>query len=308
MRKYLRMSSRLSSPAKKADTDGTITARTLFRDAWALVSHSRALWWLGVVAGLGQGYGMNPQVTYQLDQGKVRALETTISRSSPALTLIMLIAVLLLIAVWVVSMMAEAGLMRSVREKQEEKSTSFRSGLALGRPALWPLIKLNIVVAVFSFFLVLLVGIPAVVVLATNSLGMVAGAVGVLLILVYGVLLALLYPWMTRFVVLGRQSPIPAIRSAWQLLKTNTGLLIRLGLGGLLIQLVGVLIIGLATIVILIPLLVLGIIAFRSDPVLVLWPILVGVVAVAIFLAGILTALKNAYYTLAYQKLSASGP
>ena len=146
------------------------------------------------------------------------------------------------------------------------------------------------------------------VVLATNSLGMVAGAVGVLLILVYGVLLALLYPWMTRFVVLGRQSPIPAIRSAWQLLKTNTGLLIRLGLGGLLIQLVGVLAIGLATIVILIPLLVLGIIAFRSDPVLVLWPILVGVVAVAIFLAGILTALKNAYYTLAYQKLSASGP
>ena len=290
-----------SSLAKNSRS--SLSARAVARDAWGLVKESRPLWWLGVLAGLGQGYGMNSQLSYRLDSGDLQTIEQTVQRFSPGLAFVMLILVLLLLGVWVLSVMAEAGLMHGILARKEGQSVSFRTALASGRPALWPLIKLNIVVAVFSFLFIFAVGLPAAIAVTASTGGLVTGSAGVVLILAYGILLALLYPWMTRYVVLGKKSTREAIRSAWRLFRVNAGLVFRLGIGGLLLQVLGAVLIGIGVVILFIPLFVAGILIFRSNPEVALWPVLLGVVSVALILAGVLTALKNAYYTLAFDRL-----
>lgn len=295
-----------SSPAKNNVVRGngpSPSAVSVLREGWSLVKESKALWWIGVLAGLGQGYGMNAQFSYRLDSSDVDAFQQTVLRLTPGGSIALLLLVMLLLVIWIVSVMAEAGLMKSVLARKGGHHASFRSTLAQGRPGLWPLVKFNIVVALFSLFLILLIGMPAGIAIATSTTGLFTGSIGVLLILVYGILLALLYPWMTRFVVLRNQSVRESVRSAWRLFRSQPGLLLKLGIGGLLVQVIGAVLIALILVILFVPLLIVAALIFRSNLEIALWPVLLGILAVGLLLAGILTAVKNAYYTLAFDRI-----
>lgn len=275
----------------------------VLRDAWELVRVSRALWWVGVLAGLGQGYGMNAQLAYRLDSEDVVFLQQTIQRLTPTDSLLLLISILFLLVLWVFSVVAEAGLMKSVLARKDGHQVSFRSTLAEGRPNLWPLVKLNVVIAFFSFFFILTIGLPAALATSTSTTGLITGSIGIVLILIYGIMIALLYPWMTRFVVLRNHAVGEAIRSAWRLFRLRPGLLFKLGIGGLLVQVFGAVLLALILIILLVPLFIVEALIFRSSPELTSWPVLSGLLVVGLLSVGILTAFKNAYYTLAFDRV-----
>jgi|GEM_PF-4670701 len=293
------MSLKPSLPVKKHN----VRPVALAREAWGFVKARRYLWWIGLLAGLGQGYGMNPQVISRFDERlNPASLSQRLDTATTPVTMLLLIILLFLLLVWIFSVIAEAGLIRAV---QESRLVTFRATLGAGRAALWPLIKLNVFVAVVSILLAFLVGFPILAAAASSSgPRLLVGGIGALFMLLYGLLLALLYPWMTRYVVLEKLRTLAAIGSAWRLFRRAARELILIGLGGLLLQVICSIAILATIAVAFVPLAFLTAWVVKGTAALtVIGVLLIGVLCVGVILAGVLTAVKSAYYTLAFGRL-----
>jgi hypothetical protein len=311
MKRYLHRLRKQLSPAK-----GPEPQRVPFRlvglllETWQTVVRFRSLWWLGIIAGLSQGYGINPQLTAQFDDRLHPSVwQPQLVTMAQQHILLVTVLVLFLLALWLLSVIAEAGLMKAVMSAAGGENMRLGQGLSAGRPYLWRLIKLNLTLALLSLVIALAIGLPALQLLvAAPGLGLVTGWIGIVVFLIFAAILALLYPWMARYVVLEDRGTWRAIRSAWRLFRRIPQTLLSIGIAGLVLQLAVGLAVFLTVFVGVIPLLSLVRLATPEIAALVggvLFVLMIGIVA--FLLAGVMTALKNTYYTLAFRKLSHHG-
>jgi hypothetical protein len=130
----------------------------VLRRAWEITWRWKVLWILGFLAGLGKAAGTSSNTSYSTssgDWGGSPAFEIP-----PALIGVLIgvgcLALLIGIAIWVISVMARGGLIAGVQQVEEESDTSFLRAWRVGRDRFWTLFGIGVLAAIPMIILVIL--------------------------------------------------------------------------------------------------------------------------------------------------------
>jgi hypothetical protein len=226
------------------------------------------------------------------------------------------LAILIAIALWVISVIARGGLIAGVQQIEEEGSTTFGSAWRVGASRFWTLFGIGIL-AVIPFILLLIaggiaaaifiagaVGVSEAPVIAGLTAGITCGSVFCCGMIILGIILGQIRIYAERAAVIEGLGWLDAFGRGWQVLKDNLGATILYWLIFLAIGIVlGFIIFGfvLATLVPFI-----AIVANTDLGAWVVAPIccggLIGVILGAL-LNAIVETFSSATWTLAYREM-----
>jgi hypothetical protein len=207
--------------------------------AWEITWRWKVLWILGFLASLGRGFntGNYSYTTDSSDWG------TTYGPYIPPGIIAMLVGIVCLaliigIALWVVSIIARGGLIAGVQQVEDEGSTSFKQAWRVGASRFWTLFGISILAALPAFILVVL-GIATLALLIFGTVTAfdtsdAAGITGIVASVLCGgvaccgaILLAMVLDqiriYAERAAILEGLGWIEAFKRGWQVLKENLG-------------------------------------------------------------------------------------
>lgn len=154
--------------------------------AWEITWRWKVLWILGFLASLGRGTGSTGNTGYSMDSSNWQWGEGF--RVPPEVVGLLAaagcLAILIAIAIWVISIMARGGLIAGVQQVEEEGSTTFLQAWRVGRDRFWTLLGISIL-AFIPAFLLILIGVGVLVLLILGTVGAfdqaanVAGGLGI---------------------------------------------------------------------------------------------------------------------------------
>jgi hypothetical protein len=210
--------------------------------AWEITWRWKVLWILGFLASLGQGlstgntgYRFNGEdwgrTTYAPHiSGEVWAIVATVA----------CLAILICIALWVISVMARGGLIAGVQQVEEESSTTFLQAWRVGRKRFWTLFGISVLVALPILILTLILG--ALFIAGLVATGVTADSVerpaavlstlvptlcggGTLCcgLILLAIVLGQIQIYADRAAILEGLGWIDAFKRGWQVLKENIG-------------------------------------------------------------------------------------
>lgn len=112
--------------------------------AWEITWKWKVLWLLGFLAALGRAMGSTSNTGYQVDEWSGRIAPEV----AGALAIFACLAVIIAIAIWVVSVIARGGLIAGVQQIADEGSTTFSSAWRVGVSRFWTLFGIGILAAI----------------------------------------------------------------------------------------------------------------------------------------------------------------
>lgn len=214
----------------------------IIKRAWQITWRYKALWVLGIFAGISGcqasspgsgGRGWDTDVPRLGDSGArgVAVLESAFFQYLPAI-LAFVVALIAFSIVWaVLSIAARNGLIIAVNEIEQGREKRLGELWSLGFSRFWPVVGLGLLLNLPMFVLAMVVGLAVAVPMMQSFVGgrelgvqMIAPmcgslAIGVPLILVLTFVLGILYLVGLRYVVIGGQGPIEAIRNSWSFFR-----------------------------------------------------------------------------------------
>lgn len=213
----------------------------VLKRAWEITWKWKILWVLGFLAALGQGGGGGGGGSnYSSSVGDWEGWQTSPEISGAiiaAIVAVACVAVLIGIAIWVVSVIARGGLIAGVQQVEDEGDTKFGQAWRVGRKRFWSLFGINILAGLPSFLIMM----AAIVVFGLSMWGIVEGSEGSNPLAALGVggigcagifccgamivslVLSLIQTYAERAAVLEGMGWIDAFKRGWQVLKTNIG-------------------------------------------------------------------------------------
>ena len=231
----------------------------ILQRAWEITWRWRVLWILGFLASLGKGGGGGggggSGSSFSGDGGEwAKSFESIPGEIWVLIAFGALLAILVGIAIWVVSVMARGGLIAGVQQVEAEGTTSFLQAWRVGRSRFWTLFGLDVLASV-PFVILLLLGIAALAVVvigggvAFDEIGAIAPAIlcGVPLCcgaVIVAVVLNQIKIYADRAAILEDLGWIDAFKRGWEVLRDNIGptvifWLIFLVIGGVFAFVVG---------------------------------------------------------------------
>jgi hypothetical protein len=304
----------------------------LLSRAWNIIWNNKFMMVLGFLAALGAGGGgtnFNFNLgggDFDLPPGVAQNLERMLEQMAPLFVGLGCLVLLLGIAVWLLRLAAQAGMIDAAARIDAGEKMTFGRAFNAGLARLLPMVGLNLVL--FGFFIILgivaLVGLIATVGVAVvgalagdgNLEAMIAGfglilvCVGLLVcvsIPLYTIV-AVIYPFAQRGLVLQNLGVMASISHGWNMIKRNLGDVLILIVLFVFLQIV----VGFVTALVLIPLAVLvmgpalfnmlaaGAVGIGSVLTLIGGGICLGILAAIV--NAILVAFRSTTVTLAYQE------
>jgi hypothetical protein len=210
--------------------------------AWEITWRWKALWILGFLAALGRGGG-GGNYSYRTDLSELSDWGYRYYGPIPleiiaAVVGLLCLAILIGIAIWVVSVIARGGLIAGVQQAEEDKSTSFLEAWRVGRSRFWTLFGIGILTAIPTIILVL-IGIGTLVLIIIGTVGVfdtseAVGALGIVASLLCGgalccgaiviaVVLNQIRIYAERAAILEGLGWIEAFVRGWHVLRDNLG-------------------------------------------------------------------------------------
>jgi hypothetical protein len=212
----------------------------VLKRAWEITWRYKILWILGLLASLGQGGGGGGSSNYRFSSSDWEGWQVKPEITGAVIAAIVgvaCLAILIGIALWVVSVIARGGLIAGVQQVEDEGGTKFGQAWRVGRKRFWTLFGINVLVAV-PVILMWLIFAGA---LAASIIGIVEGseesnplaALGVggigcaglfcCLAIIISWLLSLIQTYAERAAVLEGLGWIDSFKRGWQVLKANVG-------------------------------------------------------------------------------------
>lgn len=317
--------------------------------AFNIVLKHRALWILGFLASLAGGASsatnsfnapggsftptgpsgeIPPEVERFFDQ-ITRDPGPIIAGLTGFLCIVLLISLVL----WVVSIMAQGGLIGGVRQIEEEGSTTFGQAWSVGVRKFWPLLGLSLLLALpglllLALFLLLFGGtlIPIAAAAASGDESASAAAAGGVFVLIcgggalgcvgliYAIIAAALQTFGERAIVLENKGVLDALSRGWEVFRSNLGNIILLALLMFVISLVVGFVIAIVAGLLFAPTLIATILGASSEGGIGAATLILGaltflvVVIIGAIINAIFAAFSSAVWTLAYRQFTgASG-
>ncbi len=206
--------------------------------AWQITWRWKVLWILGFLASLGGGGGGGSSYS-----GNGKEWSTSVDRIPTEIWVLIIaavcVAILVGIALWVISIIARGGLIAGVQQIEDEGSTTFLQAWRVGRKRFWTLFGINILVTIP--ILILVIASVAIFVAGMGGTGAIAASRGedtmwaVLLptilcggtlccgTLLVGIVLSVVQIYAERAAILEGLGWIEALKRGWQVIKANIG-------------------------------------------------------------------------------------
>jgi hypothetical protein len=299
--------------------------------AWEITWRWKILWVLGFLAALGQGNGAS-QSNYSLVGEDFQRYGYNLGDSAEqfyaffaALSVLILglicLGLIIVIALWVVSVIARGGLIAGVQQVEEEGSTSFRKAWSAGVRKFWTLFGLGILAAL-PLILLIIIGLIVLALGIFVGIGLldVAEAAGITTIILVSIIcggflccgLFILVIVLEQIRIYGERAAIledlgwiDAFKRGWEVLKDNLGATIILWL---IFFALGIVVFGISFVLVFVlatPLF--GLLAFSDPGWWLVGPICIGGVLGTIVFAlirSIVMTFTSATWTLAYREMT----
>jgi hypothetical protein len=209
----------------------------VLKRAWEITWRWKVLWILGFLAALGNGgggAGSSGSSSYSGDGSEWGyTFDHVPTETWVLIASIACLAILIGIAIWVVSIMARGGLIAGVQQVEDEGSTGFLQAWRVGRSRFWTLFGLEIL-ATLPFLILLFLGMAvlAVLIIGGGATFDEAGAIvpGILCgipLCCGGIILAIVLNQIRvygdRAAILEGLGWIDAFKRGWEVLKANIG-------------------------------------------------------------------------------------
>lgn len=214
----------------------------IIKRAWHITWRYKALWVLGVFAGISGCQGSSPGSggsdwqSGASDFGDVGGhgfggFESAVVRYLPAIIAFSLVLIAIAIIWAILSVAARSGLIVAVNELEEGREKRLGELWGVGFSRFWPVVGLGLLLNLPMFVLALVIAFAIAVPFITAAVGgrnpgaeMIAPVcgslvIGVPLMLVLGLILGILYLVGLRYVVIGGQGPIEAIGNSWRFFR-----------------------------------------------------------------------------------------
>lgn len=324
---------------------------TTLSRAFKIVLKHRALWLLGFLASLagsiGNAFNFNPPSSSFSPAGPGDSLSPELERFFDQLSqnagvifagLAGLLCVTLVISIvlWLVSIIASGGLVGGVQQIEETGTTTFGSAWSVGISKFWPLLGLNVLLALPGIALLALFLVLLVLVLFGNSLALsdaaatgderaaVASLGGALLLicgggvlacigLIYLLLASALQVFGERAIVIENLGVFDALRKGWEVFRNNLGNIILIALLMFVISIVVGFVTAIVAGLLFAPVLAGILLSVSSEGSVGTATIVLGVLTftVVIIISAIIAALFTVFYsttwTLAYRQFTGRG-
>jgi hypothetical protein len=295
----------------------------VFSRAWEITWRWKVLWILGFLASLGRGISNSGNPSYATDRSDwgLRFQNYVPTEVWALIAAVACLAILIGIALWVVSVIARGGLIAGVQQVEEEGSTGFGQAWRVGVKRFWTLFGISVLVAIPIIILVLIgVAILVLFILGVVGASNTSAGTGEALTIIASVLcggtlccgtiviaivLSQIQIYAERAAILEGMGWIDAFKRGWEVLRSNLGPTIILWLVFLVIGMIFAIVIigGLA--VIAAP--IIAIFAnVEPGPVLILPICFGGLLAIIIggLIGSIVETFTSATWTLAYRELT----
>jgi hypothetical protein len=291
--------------------------------ALAISWRHKYLWLLALFAGEGAMFGLqNTQGLRgrqdgggsQLGTGTSAQFTAWVAAHAELLWSGAIVLALLLIALLLLSAVANGALIKAAAEHDQGRPFGLRPAWDFGVRTFWPVLQTKLLALVVTLAILLVVGSLAVVAATGARAGYVALAVGagasagllLLLAIPFWIVFSVAVLLALRAIVLDGKRPLTALRSAFELVRRRLG---RVALAWLLVGVAGIvggLAVGIAVVIVALPLA--GIVAatyFAAGvPAAIAAGIAGGLIWVAVLLAlsGGVNAFTSTFWTLAYTR------
>lgn len=285
---------------------------SVLKKGWEITWKNKGLWLLGILSGCSSGAG-NPSQGFQwTTSGREnpelqRALEGIPTETWTVIFACLAVFVLvLLVAVIVLSILGQAGLIAGVAHADETGSVKLRDAWKMGLPHFWRLLGLSLFLIAIVLVIALGFGFLAVI-----SFGMIALCIVPLLCLLIplGIVVTGYLSLVQNGIVLGRQGVFESLGKGWGLFRANLWPVVLMTVILWVIGLVGGLLMSLPLFMATIPLAAVAL--ARPDPGLGDFAPLIGCfvlyLPVLIILGGILKTYVSGVWTLTYRRLTGAG-
>ena len=294
--------------------------------AWEITWRWKILWILGFLAALGSGSGGGGSSSYSTSNGDwpygwgYTYHEPYIPAGVIAAIIgVACLAIIIGIAIWVVSVIARGGLIAGVQQVEDEGQTTFGSAWRAGARRFWTLFGISILAAI-PLIILAVVGIIVLIVMFVGSgfafdSSDAAGAMGIVTSILCGgvfccgmvivaIILQQIRLYAERAAVLEDLGWIEAFVRGWNVLKANLGHTIVFWLIFLAVGFALMILVGIGVAVVVVPF---AAIAANVDP----GPWLIAPVAcgglIAIIVGSLISAIvetfTSATWTLAYREM-----
>jgi hypothetical protein len=297
--------------------------------AWQITWRWKALWILGFLAGLGQGGGGGGgggNATASLDSDDWSRWGIEISRFEflpevvGLLVAVACLAILVGIALWVISTMARGGLIAGVRQVEEEGSTTFLSAWRVGRDRFWTLFGIGILAGLPILIMVVALIVAVIAMFtgagfafeASNAAGGLGIAGSILCggtfccgVIIVAIILSQIQIYADRAAILENLGWIDAFKRGWDVLRNNIGPTLVFWIIFLAIGLVFVVIIMAALAPVVLP--AFAIFGNFGPDLWIVAPICFGgllAIIIGALINSIVTTFSSATWTLAYREMT----
>ena len=301
----------------------------VLRRAWDITWRWKALWILGFLAALGQGGGANTGSSFSggnMQNGNMPNFDMPAGVEGLLIGLGCL-ALIIGLALWVVSIIARGGLIAGVAQVEDTGDTSFGRAWAVGRTRFWSLFGIGVLVALPIIILVVVMVVALIAVAGgtaalanTTDASGIAPLVGslfaclcpsVCLLVLLSVVLGQIQLYAERAAVLEGLGWIDAFKRGWQVLRANLGPTVVLLVIFLVLGLIVAAITAAILAPVILPLMALsGVTGETAQNWRLLLVPICGVGLLATIVGGILGAIINTFtsatWTLAYRQFTAA--
>ena len=307
-------------------------AATISR-AFKIVRENRVLWVLGFLTALGSatsfgsgsGNGSGYQVPATTSGATLPDWFTRPGVLAAGIGALLLFAVVLGLALYVISVIARGGLIAGVRVIETEGKTTFKSAWSAGAAKFWSLLGMSLLL----FLPFIIIGVIALIILATSGLAIFApliggdnmpqsdivagGVVMAVLVLtmgcaavVYGLVAMGIQTLGERAIVLDNQPVLEAVRKAWRMFRAQLGNIILLALLMFLINLAVSIVTGFIVALLFLPTVATLINSQTPQTATYVLGILglVAAIVVGALIGSVFSAFNSAVWTLTYEQFN----
>jgi hypothetical protein len=139
----------------------------IIKNSWRITWSNKYLWWFGLFLSLGGSGNFNFNFPQNDDWKKQagnggEAVASFLSRHSELFIVIILIAIILGIALIVLKIISQAGLIKTLNKIETTKEKSFRKGFREGKKYFWKLLSIGLILGFLILALVFVLAVPVV--------------------------------------------------------------------------------------------------------------------------------------------------
>jgi hypothetical protein len=200
----------------------------ILKNAWQITWKHRFLWWFGMLIALGSGGGMQYRSIGNQEknsQGEMM-METwrrIMDHYGTWIWIGVAVIIVLVIIVWVLRIISQAGIIRSLDQVSRGEATNFASGFAQGKVYFWKIFFIDITIS-FLLLLLIIVFLVPVIFLFTNKaivLGILIALMAVAIFIPVAVMAGYMRRYSYYYIVLANLDVREALENSYLVFRRN---------------------------------------------------------------------------------------